>query len=219
MAEGGFGQKDPGQEGAHGHGQAAKLHQQGRPQHHQQRGRGHDLAGVRRSQQPEQRVEQPPARRQQGQDAAHRNGRLQPRIAVFGAAGRRQQAGQRQQGDDGQILQQEDRHDALPLRAGGLAPFGENLHDDRGGRQHKPHRRHEGRWSGQPGQQADARQERPAGDHLRDAQAEDLATQLPQPGRLHFQANDEKKHHYAQFGDVQDGLGIGKKPHAERADG
>lgn len=179
MAEGGLGQQHAGQEGAHGHRQAAQFHQQRRAQHHQQRGGGHHFAGMRGRQQAEQGVEQPAPGRQQRQDATDGDGRLQPGIAMLGGACRRQQRHQGQQGHDGEVFEQQDGNDALALGAGGLVALAQYLHDDGGGRQHETHRRHEGRRPRQSGQQADRRQQRATGHHLGHAQAEDFPAQLP----------------------------------------
>ena len=68
VAEGRFRQQHAGQEGAHRHRQAAKLHGERRAEHDQQ-GRGrHDLAGARFGQDAEERVEQVAAGDDQAED-------------------------------------------------------------------------------------------------------------------------------------------------------
>ena len=49
----------------------------------------------------------------------------------------------------------------------------------------------------------DRRDERDAGQHLGEAEAEDLAPQRPQPRRLQLEADDEEQHHDAELGDAR----------------
>ena len=105
-----------------------------------------------------------------------------------------------------------------PCGRRGLAALVEHLHDDRGRRQHEAHAGDERDRRRQAGQDADAGQQRAADHDLRDAEAEDLAPQAPQPRRLHLEPDDEQEHHHAEFGDVQDGLRVGEQPQPERAD-
>ena len=69
-----------------------------------------------------------------------------------------------------------------------------------------------------PGSDADAGEQQGADADLQRAQPEDLAPQAQQPRGLHLQADDEQEHDHAEFGDVQDRLGIGEDAQAERAD-
>ena len=104
-------------------------------------------------------------------------------------------------------------------RARRFAAFGQDLHADGGGRQHEPRRRHERDRQGQPVQVTDAGQQGGAHTDLERAQTENVAAQIPQPRRLHLEADDEQKHHHAQFGDMQDRARIGEKAETPRADG
>ena len=61
-------------------------------------------------------------------------------------------------------------------------------------------------------------QEQGADADLQRAEPENLAPQAPQPRRLHLEADDEEEHHDAEFGDVQDRLGVVKDGEPERAD-
>ena len=53
---------------------------------------------------------------------------------------------------------------------------------------------------------------------LDDAEPEDLLAQAHSLARLHLEPDDEQEQHHAEFGDVQDRLGIGDQPQAERTD-
>ena len=62
---------------------------------------------------------------------------------------------------------------------------------------------------------AAADQQRAADHHLRDAEAEDVAAQRPQPRRLQLQPDDEQEHDDAELGDAEDRLpdrGRGRSP-------
>ena len=67
--------------------------------------------------------------------------------------------------------------------------------DHHRGRQRQPEQGH----PGQP-------EQRPGDQHLRQAKAEDLPPQRPQPRRLQLQPDEEQQEDDAEFGDVQDCL-------------
>ena len=57
----------------------------------------------------------------------------------------------------------------------------------------------------------------PQTQHLRGAQPEDLAPQVPQPRRPHLQPDHEQEHHDAELGDMQDRLRVGEQARARTA--
>ena len=61
-------------------------------------------------------------------------------------------------------------------------------------------------------------EQRAADKHVGQPETEDRTPQCPQPARLHLQSYDEQKHDDAEFGDVENGFGIGEKAKSERAD-
>ena len=220
MAEGGFRQHHTRGKRTERHRQPAPLHGQGGTQYHQQGGRCHHLARPGLGQHAKQRVEQPAAHRHQADDGRQRHANADPaRHTRTVIRLRRQKGHDRQQGHDGEVFEQQDGHHALATRCGGVAAFFEQLHHDGGGRQHKTHGCDERHHRFQPGAHAQRREQGAADHHLRQAQAEDLAPQRPEPGRLHLQPDDKQEHHHAKFGQVQDGAGLAKQAQAEGTDG
>ena len=219
VAEHRFRQEHAGQERAHGHRQAAKLHRKRRPQHHEQGGRSHHLAGVRRRQNPEHRVEQPASGGDERRERRHRDTYPRPPIRRRGLAAVAEKRNQRQERYDRQVLQEQDRDDPLAGIRRRIAALVEQLHDDRGRREDEarsPDKGDQGRKA--EDKDRDAGQRNAAHRDLRRAEPEDRPPQAPQPRRLHLQPDDEQEHHHAEFRDVKDGLGIGEQADAERAD-
>ncbi len=204
------------------HRQPAPLHEQRRAEHHQQRRRGHHLATAEAGQDAEQRVQRPsdrppPARRAPrvpcSTDSHARTRRLDRR-----ALREPEERHQREQRDDRQVLEQQDRHRALAGGVAVVAALVEHLHDHGGRGQHETHRAdHRDRRRPAEGD-ADAGQQRAAGEHLRDAEPEDLAAHRPQLARPHLEADEEQEQHHAELGDVQDGVRVAEQAEAERPD-
>ena len=104
-------------------------------------------------------------------------------------AARREQRDHREQRHDGEILEQQDRDEALTLGRGGLAALLQNLHDDGGGGEREAHAGDEGDKRCEAEQKhADQRQEQAAERDLREAEAEDLAPQRPTASSAAFRA-------------------------------
>ena len=61
-------------------------------------------------------------------------------------------------------------------------------------------------------------EERATGQHLHDAEAEDLPAQRPELPRPHLEADQEQEQHHPELGDVQDRLRVAEQPESERPD-
>ena len=75
VAEARFGEEDAGEEGAHCHREAARLHREGRPEDDEQRRRRHHLARLGVGEDAEYRVEEVAPDRNHAGDGAERRGR------------------------------------------------------------------------------------------------------------------------------------------------
>ena len=65
---------------------------------------------------------------------------------------------------------------------------------------------------------AHARKAQRASADLQCAETEDLPPQMPQVRRPHLQPDDEKEHHHAELGELQDRVRIGEQAQPERPD-
>jgi hypothetical protein len=107
-----------------------------------------------------------------------------------------------QQRHDREVLHEQDGEGGLAVFAGDLALIPEHLDDEGGGR--------EGEAGANQQRCRPVRQEpvEVDGDHqgrdndLQRSQAEQRASQIPQPARLHFQADQEQQQDDAEFGEV-----------------
>ena len=220
LASRGFRQQDPGQERPHRRRQPPGLQPQRRTQHHQQGGGGHHLARLRRRQQPEEGVQQIAPRHHQRGDGAQTKGHPAQTVGQrHRRAPRCQKGHQRQQGHDGQVLQQQDRDNPLPLGQRDRAALFQHLHDDGGRGQHEPGARDQRRRHRIAQRQPHRPQQPHADQHLHKAKTENVAPHRPQARGLHFQTDDEQEHHHAQFRHMQDRHGVGKEPEPPGADG
>ena len=133
---------------------------------------------------------------------------------------RREQRQHRQDRDDGDVLGQQDREDALPGVGSQAAGLGQALEHDRG-------RRH--RDDEADGQRRLARRCRAATptsaassavpSDLRAAEPEDRDAHAPQHRGPQLEADEEQHHHDAELGEVQDVLAaLGDEAQAERPD-
>ena len=176
VPEVGFRKQHAGEERAHRHRQAADLHGERGAQHDQQRRCRHNLARFRGGKQLEHRVEQPAACRDQSGKGGERNADVdKARMRVRFRTSRRQEGDDREQRHDRQVLEQQDRHDALAGGRGSVAALLDDLHDDGRGRQHEAHAGHESDDRRVTGERAGDGQHGAADEDLRSTQPEDLA--------------------------------------------
>ena len=221
VAEGGFGEENTRDKRTHRHRKPARFHQQRRTEDDEQRGGRHHLARAGGGEDAKERVEQKQADGDQRGECRQRHADGLPQR--FYHLARRLQ--RREKGDDGQqrhnqqIFKKQNGDHALPTRAGNIATLVQHLHDDRGRSQHEARRADETHLPRKAVQQANAGQQNGAHHHLQTAKAENLTAQPPQMRGLHFQADDEQKHHHAKFGDMNDGVRIGNQFQAKRANG
>jgi hypothetical protein len=107
---------------------------------------------------------------------------------------------------------------ALARRRGRLATLVEHLHDHGRGRQHEAHRANQGHGRRPAERHGHSREQRATGEHLREAETEDVTPQGPELGRAHLEPDQEQEQHHAEFGDVQDRFGVVEQPEPERPD-
>ena len=115
--------------------------------------------------------------------------------------GHRQQGHQGEDGNDRDILHQQDRKAGLPALAFHEVLFGKRLDDDggRGERQH--HADGERRLPRIAVEQGNARDGQRGEEDLPSSQAQQLAAHGPEPLGLHLQPDDEEHHHHAELGE------------------
>ena len=221
MAEGGFGEENTRDERAHRHGKPARFHQQRRAEDDEQRGGGHHFARAGGGKDAEKRVQhEQPGDDQRGECAEGNGGGLPQRPYRFAGGLQR-----REKGDDGeqrhnqQIFKKENGDNALSARGGDVAALVQHLHDDGGRGEDEARRADKTHLPREAVKHPDGGEEDGADHHLQAAEAEYLAAQPPQMRGLHFQTDDEQKHHHAKFGDMNNRLRIGDEPQPERANG
>ncbi|MNN71387.1 hypothetical protein D3C81_1873180 [compost metagenome] len=134
MAILGVGQQQAGEEGAKGHGNTHQFHQPGRADHHQQRSGGGDLRQRGLGHHAEHRPQQvTPADHHHGDAGQH----LQAMVQVFADAGAVIATGQQRhhgnQGDRGDVLEQQDCERQSPVGAGQFLAFSQALQAERRG--------------------------------------------------------------------------------------
>ena len=129
----GFRQHHAGEEGAEREGEAGGMRRPGGADRDEQHGEGEQLRRAARRDLVEQRPQQPAPR---GQHDDERDGGLaegerdlERRVVVLR---RREHAGEREEGHDGQVLEQQDAEGEPPVRAVELVLFGELAEHDRG---------------------------------------------------------------------------------------
>ena len=223
MAVGRFGEQHAGKERAERHRHADDLHQQRGAEHDQQRGRGHHLARAGPRKQAEERIEQIAAREhQRGDRAGDQRGRARGLghahvRARFGARGH--QRHQREQRHHRHVLEQQDREGALAVILLQMAALLQDAQRDRGGgeRQRKAGDQRAAPVE-QAGEQRQPRDGEPGDEHLRDAEAENVAPHGEQAVQLQFEPDQEQQHHHAELGDAEDALRSREKAEPVGAD-
>jgi hypothetical protein len=201
------------------HRQAAHLGHHRRAEDDEQRRRRHDLAGLRGGENPEERVEEKAAGEVDAADGGDGDADVEePRTGFFGRRDRRKEGDDSQKRHDREVLEEEDRDDLLPRGVAGLAALLEHLEHHRRRGQDETRAGDEGDGRREAGEDADGGEEAGADQNLGDAEAEDLAAQVPQARRLHLEADDEEQHHDAELGDLEDRGRIGEEADAERPD-
>ena len=215
VAEGGLRQHYAGEECAHRHREAAELHKQRGAEHDQKCCGGHHLARAGAREDAEQRVHHPLARhKHQEYRASCDADRLPPRRGSVSCALRaghqtRDDRNQGEQRHDHQILEQEDGNRALSAGSRDFTTILQHLHDDGGRREHEAEGADERCGRRQPEGDTNSGEQDAARHHLRRAESKNVAPHRPQLGRAHFETDEEKEHHDAKFGDVDDGLRVG----------
>ena len=188
--------------------QADHMHGEGHS-HHGQEGRcGHRFRQPGRCDQRKEPVQQELADHDDHRDGAESLGR---RPEIHGALDRRierEQGHEGDQGDCGEILEQEARKGDAAVPGGQLALLVEHL-DGEGGRRQRER---------QPDKQTcleriaechpDRAQDDRGQEYLRAAESEHRRAERPQPDRLEFQADDEQQQHDAELGDMEHGLDL-----------
>ena len=218
MAVFGIGQQHARHEGAQRHRQAHRLHQHANGDHQQQGKRREDFAQVRLGDEAQDGVdEEAPAdhqRRQHGGQLGH----AQP--ARF-AAMRDQPAQERHQrdhGNGGDILEQQDGKAGGTGRRTHQFSFAQGGQHDGRRRQRQPQCAHQRRAPVHAKGHGQGAQPRADDTHLRPAPAENRTAQQPQAFGLELQADQKQQQHHAEFGKAEDHLDILDQAQAPRPD-
>ncbi len=154
-------QQHAGQEGAQGHGQSRPLHQHSCADHHQQRGRREDLRGARARGETQNRAQHVTTQHHeaehdaQGQTATDERTNI-PAAAQVAAC----QGNQRQQRDNGQVLQQQNSEGGTAMIGGQLMALGQHLQHKGGGGQRQDQATHQRHADRQPEEIADSAEDR-----------------------------------------------------------
>ena len=204
-----IGQHHAGDKRAQRGGQPQRLHHGRAGDHGEQPGEDEHLALAQAADQPEQRPEQEPPRDDQPD---HRAGRVEPeqparrRVRIRRRAAKR--GDHRDQRHDRQVLEQQDRERPLAERRPQPSRGLQHRQHLRGRRQRQRQPERERSRRAEPGEHHDhAGDRQPARHHLREAEAEDVFLQLPQPRRAQLEPDEEQKQRDAEFGEPHLGLG------------
>ena len=206
------------EERAEYHRHAGCLNQQRGADHDEERRRCEYFRNAGLCRHPEHRPQQQSAADDEADQRSGHQGDLRDIDTRRLRGARAEQRQQSDEGDGGQVLEQQDRKSRATLTARQLLLFGEHLQHECGRRerQHQPqHNRRIDLESQQPGNRADRDRAR---HDLRCAETKYHAPHDPKARRLQLEANDEQQEHDAQFGEVQDVLGVVDEGEPERAD-
>jgi hypothetical protein len=119
-----------------------------------------------------------------------------------------QQGHQRQHGDGGDVLEQQDGKRRFAAAGAQLVALAQRLQRNGGGRQRQPQAAHQRHAPGKSGQQGGGAQQQGAAQDLRTPQSKDRPAQAPQACGLQLQADEKQHQHHAKFGEMQDVLHI-----------
>ena len=194
----------------HPHHEAAERHRETRLVHcpgcekdRQQHHQGKGLAVVLTQQMLEREGHQvTPEAEDQGHHAED-NEDLPPEGDVRGqGADIREDRHDREQRHHGQVLHQEDGEGGCSVAGGEIAALVQQLHDQRRGRERQGQPHQERRLPRIVVQRDVARHQKAGDQDLHRAHPEDLASERPQPPRLHLQTDQEEQHDHAQLGEI-----------------
>ena len=217
------GQQHAGQKGTQRHRQPHAHHQQGNAHHQQQRGGGENFRGATLGNPAQQRAQQHMAAQHHGAHHAQGFEGLHQSVAGVGWVVLQhctaQQGQQCQDGQGGNVLEQQHRKRGLAAVAAQQLALGQYLQGNGRGRQRQPQGPHQGHTPGQAREPAHGVQRQGAGQHLRRAQAQNGPAQAPQALGLQLQANQKQHQHHAKLGKFQRGLHIFHQPQPPGANG
>ncbi len=129
-----------------------------------------------------------------------------------------EQRQQRDQRNDGEILEQQDRERAPSARTAQFSALAEPGEDDRRGGHRQAEPDDDRGLPGLTERDGDRGNRDSREQDLRAAQTEHRLAQRPQPRRLELESDQEQQQHHAQLGDVQRGFGVADEAEAPRAD-
>ena len=213
----GLRQQHAGHEGAERRRQARDGREQGGAGDDEQRDGGEDLRRLRAADGAEQRPHQEAAADQDDGDRDRRACHVVPGDVV-GQSVARQQRHQRDQRNEGEVLEQQHGERVAAGAAGEQVALGQHRQHDRGGGHRKARAEHDRARPADADRMGESRQRRAADHHLRRAEAEHRAPHHPQPLRPHLQADQEQQHHHAKAGDGGDRFDVGDQPQPRRTD-
>ena len=221
-----FGQNNAGHERAERGGEAELLHEQRNSEHDEERRRREHFAQPRIGDITKERPEDETTC--QNNDG-HRGDNDKPPLPTAEIADhsgfRRARAGpdreqwhQRQDRNDGDILEQEDRERGLAAGCLHHAAFLERLEHDRGRRHGQDQADGDGRFPCEAGRDRHRPNYDRCSGHLQPAQAKDRPAHLPQERRAQFQTDHEQHHDHADLGEMHDVAAALDEPQRMRPD-
>ncbi len=190
------------------------MHHRGRPDDREQSGDDEQLALAQAPDKAEQRIENEAAhKRPTRSPRAPCRARASSRPARSGPAHSRHRSDDRDHRNDREVLEQQDREGALALRRVELIVRTKHRKhlSCRGKRERQTDRQ---RCLGREAAASDraAADRQPAKDDLRQAQAENVLAQTPEPARLELEPDDEQEKRDADVRDACELLGIADQP-------
>ena len=207
MAIFGVGEQRAGDERPERRRQSHRLHDQRHAHHREQRARGHRLAHARGGNEAVEPAQQEAADDNHPDDGEDGNaGALEIHARLVAAE--REQRHQRNQGNGGEVLEQEHREGEAPVTRGELALLLQHLERE-GGRRQRQRQTDEQRLPGRKAEHhANRREHEGGGDELRRTEAENSRAQGPQSYRTELEPDHEQEQHDAELAELENLLDI-----------